>query len=119
MGGLAQGHLDAPLGGARDRTRACSTSSAANCVFDPPPPPPQASDLAVDESSLTGETSPPSKTTAPQDPASNGGDMASRSNLAFMGTLVRCGKAKVGQLGWDWFILVWHQPEPVEMLNSE
>uniref|UniRef100_A0A8C5CXJ7 Calcium-transporting ATPase n=1 Tax=Gadus morhua TaxID=8049 RepID=A0A8C5CXJ7_GADMO len=51
-------------------------------------------DLAVDESSLTGETSPSSKTTAPQDPASNGGDMASRSNLAFMGTLVRCGKAK-------------------------
>ncbi|XP_030214597.1 calcium-transporting ATPase type 2C member 1 isoform X1 [Gadus morhua] len=54
----------------------------------------EASDLAVDESSLTGETSPSSKTTAPQDPASNGGDMASRSNLAFMGTLVRCGKAK-------------------------
>ncbi|XP_059909324.1 calcium-transporting ATPase type 2C member 1 isoform X1 [Gadus macrocephalus] len=54
----------------------------------------EASDLAVDESSLTGETSPSSKTTAPQDPASNGGDLASRSNLAFMGTLVRCGKAK-------------------------
>ncbi|CAL8354368.1 unnamed protein product [Arctogadus glacialis] len=54
----------------------------------------EAIDLAVDESSLTGETSPSSKTTAPQDPASNGGDLASRSNLAFMGTLVRCGKAK-------------------------
>ncbi|CAL8248628.1 unnamed protein product [Lota lota] len=53
----------------------------------------EASDLSVDESSLTGETSPSSKTTSPQPPASNG-DMASRSNLAFMGTLVRCGKAK-------------------------
>ncbi|KAG7283008.1 hypothetical protein CRUP_028525 [Coryphaenoides rupestris] len=53
----------------------------------------EASDLSVDESSLTGETTPSSKSTAPQPPASNG-DIASRSNLAFMGTLVRCGKAK-------------------------
>ncbi|MEQ2161423.1 hypothetical protein GOODEAATRI_009488, partial [Goodea atripinnis] len=53
-----------------------------------------ASDLSIDESSLTGETHPSSKSTSPQQPASNG-DMASRSNIAFMGTLVRCGKAKV------------------------
>ncbi|XP_076027915.1 calcium-transporting ATPase type 2C member 1-like [Genypterus blacodes] len=53
----------------------------------------EATDLSVDESSLTGETTPCSKSTPHQ--ASNGyGDMASRSNVAFMGTLVRCGKAK-------------------------
>lgn len=55
----------------------------------------QALDLSVDESSLTGETTPCSKSTAPQPTASNR-DIASRSNIAFMGTLVRCGKAKVG-----------------------
>lgn len=48
----------------------------------------------MDESSLTGETTPCSKHTHPQ-PASTNGDIASRSNIAFMGTLVRCGKAKV------------------------
>ncbi|CAB1422788.1 unnamed protein product [Pleuronectes platessa] len=53
----------------------------------------EASDLSVDESSLTGETSPCSKSTSHQLAASNG-DIASRSNVAFMGTLVRCGKAK-------------------------
>ncbi|XP_062254364.1 calcium-transporting ATPase type 2C member 1 isoform X1 [Platichthys flesus] len=53
----------------------------------------EASDLSVDESSLTGETSPCSKSTSHQLPATNG-DIASRSNVAFMGTLVRCGKAK-------------------------
>ncbi|XP_072316304.1 calcium-transporting ATPase type 2C member 1 [Eucyclogobius newberryi] len=51
----------------------------------------EASDLSVDESSLTGETSPCSKSSAPG--ASNG-DISSRQNIAFMGTLVRCGKAK-------------------------
>ncbi|CAL1611603.1 unnamed protein product [Knipowitschia caucasica] len=51
----------------------------------------EASDLSVDESSLTGETSPCSKSSAPS--VSNG-DMSSRQNIAFMGTLVRCGKAK-------------------------
>ena len=55
---------------------------------------PKAVDLSVDESSLTGETTPCSKVTAPQ-PAATNGDLASRSNIAFMGTLVRCGKAKV------------------------
>ncbi|XP_008428849.1 calcium-transporting ATPase type 2C member 1 isoform X3 [Poecilia reticulata] len=53
----------------------------------------EASDLSIDESSLTGETHPSSKSTTPQPPASNG-NIASRSNIAFMGTLVRCGKAK-------------------------
>ncbi|KAM9723784.1 LOW QUALITY PROTEIN: calcium-transporting ATPase type 2C member 1, partial [Menidia menidia] len=51
----------------------------------------EAADLSVDESSLTGETAPCSKFTAPQ---TANGDVASRSNIAFMGTLVRCGKAK-------------------------
>ncbi|XP_078143116.1 calcium-transporting ATPase type 2C member 1 isoform X2 [Centroberyx gerrardi] len=53
----------------------------------------EATDLSVDESSLTGETTPCSKSTSHQ-PATSNGDIASRSNLAFMGTLVRCGKAK-------------------------
>ncbi|XP_068567695.1 calcium-transporting ATPase type 2C member 1 isoform X2 [Cebidichthys violaceus] len=53
----------------------------------------EASDLSVDESSLTGETSPCSKSTVHQPPSSNG-DITSRSNVAFMGTLVRCGRAK-------------------------
>ncbi|OCT74226.1 hypothetical protein XELAEV_18033184mg, partial [Xenopus laevis] len=53
----------------------------------------EAMDISVDESSLTGETAPSAKSTAPQPCASNG-DLTSRSNIAFMGTLVRCGKAK-------------------------
>nr|XP_043890988.1 calcium-transporting ATPase type 2C member 1 isoform X1 [Solea senegalensis] len=53
----------------------------------------ESTDLSVDESSLTGETTPSSKSTSHQPLASNG-DIASRSNIAFMGTLVRCGKAK-------------------------
>ncbi|XP_070586965.1 calcium-transporting ATPase type 2C member 1-like isoform X1 [Erythrolamprus reginae] len=59
----------------------------------------EAIDLSIDESSLTGETTPCSKCTSPQSAAMNG-DLTSRSNIAFMGTLVRCGKAKMesGQL---------------------
>ncbi|KAM4705865.1 calcium-transporting ATPase type 2C member 1 [Rhinophrynus dorsalis] len=53
----------------------------------------EAMDLSIDESSLTGETAPCSKSTTPQPTATNG-DLTSRSNIAFMGTLVRCGKAK-------------------------
>uniref|UniRef100_A0A4W4FFB8 Calcium-transporting ATPase n=1 Tax=Electrophorus electricus TaxID=8005 RepID=A0A4W4FFB8_ELEEL len=53
----------------------------------------EAVDLSIDESSLTGETTPCSKTSAPQ-PAATNGDITSRSNIAFMGTLVCCGKAK-------------------------
>lgn len=50
-------------------------------------------DMSIDESSLTGETSPCSKSTSPQ-PTSTNGDLTSRNNIAFMGTLVRCGRAK-------------------------
>ncbi|XP_067093313.1 calcium-transporting ATPase type 2C member 1 isoform X2 [Osmerus mordax] len=53
----------------------------------------EATDLSVDESSLTGETAPCSKSTSHQ-PSAHNGDITSRSNVAFMGTLVRCGKAK-------------------------
>ncbi|XP_054638512.1 calcium-transporting ATPase type 2C member 1 isoform X2 [Dunckerocampus dactyliophorus] len=53
----------------------------------------EASDLSVDESSLTGETAPCSKSISHQLSATDG-DIASRSNIAFMGTLVRCGRAK-------------------------
>ncbi|KAL6109921.1 atp2c1 [Pungitius sinensis] len=52
----------------------------------------EATDLSVDESSLTGETSPCSKSCVHQ--LSSNGDITSRSNVAFMGTLVRCGRAK-------------------------
>ncbi|RXM35448.1 Calcium-transporting ATPase type 2C member 1 [Acipenser ruthenus] len=54
----------------------------------------EAVDLSIDESSLTGETTPSTKCTAPQ-PAATNGDLTTRSNIAFMGTLVRCGKAKL------------------------
>ncbi|XP_057690067.1 calcium-transporting ATPase type 2C member 1 isoform X2 [Corythoichthys intestinalis] len=53
----------------------------------------EAADLSVDESSLTGETAPCAKSAARQ-PSAGEGDIASRANVAFMGTLVRCGKAK-------------------------
>nr|XP_040020921.1 LOW QUALITY PROTEIN: calcium-transporting ATPase type 2C member 1 [Gasterosteus aculeatus aculeatus] len=52
----------------------------------------EATDLSVDESSLTGETSPCSKSSVHQ--LSSNGDITSRTNVAFMGTLVRCGRAK-------------------------
>ncbi|KAF5900057.1 calcium-transporting ATPase type 2C member 1 isoform X2, partial [Clarias magur] len=48
-------------------------------------------DMSVDQSSLTGETTPCSKTVAPQELS---GDLTSRSNIAYMGTLVCSGKAK-------------------------
>ncbi|XP_047664700.1 calcium-transporting ATPase type 2C member 1 [Tachysurus fulvidraco] len=51
----------------------------------------EAIDLCVDESSLTGETTPCSKTVIPQLVSS---DLTSRGNIAFMGTLVCSGKAK-------------------------
>uniref|UniRef100_H3CIK2 Calcium-transporting ATPase n=1 Tax=Tetraodon nigroviridis TaxID=99883 RepID=H3CIK2_TETNG len=53
----------------------------------------ESTDLSVDESSLTGETTPSSKHTFPQMGGANR-DAASCSNIAFMGTLVRCGRAK-------------------------
>ncbi|XP_068425759.1 calcium-transporting ATPase type 2C member 1 isoform X2 [Clinocottus analis] len=54
----------------------------------------EASDLCVDESSLTGETSPSSKSTLHQPSSSSSSSISSCCNVAFMGTLVRCGRAK-------------------------
>ncbi|XP_043937408.1 calcium-transporting ATPase type 2C member 2 [Protopterus annectens] len=51
----------------------------------------EAIDLLVDESSFTGETEPCSKTDATLTEA---GDLTSHHNVAFMGTLVRCGRGK-------------------------
>lgn len=52
----------------------------------------EAIDLAIDESSFTGETEPAPKTSQPILAKSNG--VASKRNIAFMGTLVRCGNGK-------------------------
>ncbi|XP_033613788.1 calcium-transporting ATPase type 2C member 2 isoform X2 [Fukomys damarensis] len=51
----------------------------------------QATDLLVDESSFTGEVEPCSKTDSPM---AGGGDLSALSNIAFMGTLVQCGKGQ-------------------------
>uniref|UniRef100_A0A0A9XTD2 Calcium-transporting ATPase n=2 Tax=Lygus hesperus TaxID=30085 RepID=A0A0A9XTD2_LYGHE len=51
----------------------------------------EAIDLAIDESSFTGETEPAAKITAPV-LKSNG--HSSMKNIGFMGTLVRCGNGK-------------------------
>lgn len=52
----------------------------------------EAIDLAIDESSFTGETEPSQKSTAAL-LKTNG--ISSKKNIAFMGTLVRCGNGKV------------------------
>lgn len=49
-------------------------------------------DLAIDESSFTGETEPAQKYVAPL-LKTNGHSV--KKNIAFMGTLVRCGNGKV------------------------
>ncbi|KAH8018255.1 hypothetical protein HPB51_000866 [Rhipicephalus microplus] len=49
-------------------------------------------DLMIDESSFTGETEPAAKVTSPLEKAGNG--IASKRNLAFMGTLVRYGNGR-------------------------
>lgn len=51
----------------------------------------QAIDLAIDESSFTGETEPCMKTT---ELVLNPTSHTSMKNIAFMGTLVRCGNGK-------------------------
>ncbi|CAG2063015.1 unnamed protein product, partial [Timema podura] len=51
----------------------------------------KAIDLAIDESSFTGETEPASKLTSPV--LKNNGHTA-KKNIVFMGTLVRCGNGK-------------------------
>jgi len=48
--------------------------------------------LSIDESSFTGETEPSRKT---PDPVIYAGGEGSVKNVAFMGTLVRCGSGKV------------------------
>lgn len=55
----------------------------------------EAIDLAIDESSFTGETEPAQKSTAPLLKA-NG--LTTKRNIAFMGTLVRCGNGKVSSI---------------------
>jgi P-type Ca2+ transporter type 2C len=52
----------------------------------------EAHGLAIDESSFTGETEPASKVIVPL-LKTNG--HTSKRNIAFMGTLVRCGNGKV------------------------
>lgn len=52
----------------------------------------QVSDLAIDESSFTGETEPVLKHNLPVTGRREG--MASKPNMAFMGTLVRCGNGR-------------------------
>ena len=54
----------------------------------------QAFDLSVDESSFTGETEPASKVTE-TGTSDKGTGISHRTNIAFMGTLVRCGNGKV------------------------
>lgn len=56
----------------------------------------QAYDLSIDESSFTGEPEPVSKTTDVSVTKQNG--ITHRYNIAFMGTLVRCGNGKVSQV---------------------
>lgn len=52
----------------------------------------EAIDLSIDESSFTGETEPAQKHIAPL-LKTNGHSV--KKNIAFMGTLVRCGNGKV------------------------
>ncbi|XP_064467366.1 calcium-transporting ATPase type 2C member 1-like isoform X2 [Ornithodoros turicata] len=51
-----------------------------------------ACDLMIDESSFTGETEPAAKITTPLEKTGNG--VASKHNIAFMGTLVRYGNGR-------------------------
>lgn len=53
----------------------------------------QAFDLAIDESSFTGETEPAAKSVEVSQ--ENMSSMNGKPNVAFMGTLVRCGSGKV------------------------
>ncbi|XP_006819786.1 calcium-transporting ATPase type 2C member 1-like, partial [Saccoglossus kowalevskii] len=49
--------------------------------------------LAIDESSFTGETKPSNKTVETLSKTTNG-KLTTRKNIAYMGTLVRCGRGK-------------------------
>lgn len=61
----------------------------------------QAIDLEIDESSFTGETEPERKETSCIPEAVAHGSVTEQKNVAFMGTLVRCGKGKVS---FAWFL---------------
>jgi P-type Ca2+ transporter type 2C len=52
-------------------------------------------DLSIDESSFTGETEPARKTSDLLLSHGNSQNHTSMKNIAFMGTLVRCGSGKV------------------------
>ncbi|PFX20921.1 Calcium-transporting ATPase type 2C member 1 [Stylophora pistillata] len=54
----------------------------------------EAVDLKIDESSFTGETEPACKTSEEVPPSKSSGGISERRNIAFMGTLVRCGRGK-------------------------
>ena len=54
----------------------------------------QAHDLAIDESSFTGEPQPAAKNTEALSGPGKFNGVCDRSNVAFMGTLVRCGHGK-------------------------
>ncbi|XP_067052106.1 calcium-transporting ATPase type 2C member 1-like isoform X1 [Acropora muricata] len=54
----------------------------------------EAVDLKIDESSFTGETEPASKMIEVVPPSKTSGGVSQRKNIAFMGTLVRCGRGK-------------------------
>jgi hypothetical protein len=55
----------------------------------------QAHDLSIDESSFTGEVEPAAKTTAViSSTHKTGNGLTERANIAFMGTLVRCGHGR-------------------------
>ncbi|KAK7114169.1 hypothetical protein V1264_000275 [Littorina saxatilis] len=54
----------------------------------------EAVELAVDESSFTGETKPMVKSTEAEYKKVSNGRVSDRKNVAFMGTLVRCGRGK-------------------------
>lgn len=60
----------------------------------------EAFDLSIDESSFTGETEPARKSVEVVLNANNTKNHASMKNIAFMGTLVRCGNGKV-RLSWN------------------
>ena len=57
----------------------------------------QAVDLQIDESSFTGETKPSLKNIHKKE--HNGTKLATFRNIAYMGTLVRCGHGKVRKSG--------------------
>ncbi|XP_054164336.1 calcium-transporting ATPase type 2C member 1-like [Oppia nitens] len=54
----------------------------------------EAVDLSIDESSFTGETEPSIKTTYPITGNCKINSVSDRHNIAFMGTLVRCGNGR-------------------------